>query len=295
MRAVEDRITTSRQRPRHASANIRTWIGFRQFMSLVEEAVLCWFRESGYGPQELYHRYGLGLEIIDSSVLLPATLEIDDEVDAEVGWVAPGRFRVRLSVVRDGRPVTALRGRVSVALVVERDDAVPAALPPALVSLIVPNVRAAADPVGPPRGEGPFNWFWRMRYFHCHYSDRVQHGTYVQALEEVVDRFLASRGLAVPRLLDERGWIPVVSRARVRLLADAHMGDHMRTTFVVGDIVGDRAFDGRMDCYTLGSGDQRHVATATILHGYAISGGVGAGTLARLDPATIEALTRGRQ
>lgn len=286
-----DRSTVCRLRPRYAGANIRTWIGFKHFMYLAEEAVLTWFRERDLGPQALYHRYGLGLEIVDSSVLLPAVLEIDDEVQARVDRLGPGRFGVRLHLGRDGQPVTVLRGKVSVALVAERG--VDAAAPPArLAPLVVPAV-TAADP--PPPAVEPYRFGWRARYFHCHYSDRVQHGSHVAALEEVVDRFLADRGLSVPRLLAERSWIPVVSRARVRMLADAHMDDEIETTFTVTDIVKDRAFDGRMDAFATGPGQDRprHVATARILHGYAVSAGPDAGTLARLDPETVKALTGG--
>lgn len=276
-------------RPRYASANIRTWIGFKQFMALAEEAVLTWFRDQGYGPQHLYHRYGVGLSILDSSVQLPAVLEIDDEVQAHVERLTPGRFGVRLTVPRDGeQPATVLRGRVAVALVTERTAA---SVPEPLAPLVVPAVVEAAASVGPPPAIEPVTWDWRVRYFHCHYSDRVQHGGYVAALEEMVDRFLADRGLSVPRLLAERGWIPVVSRARVRLLADAFMDEDVRTTFTVTDIVKNRAFDGRMDSYVIGPDQPRHVATAQILHGYAVSEGEAAGTLAELDPETIKALT----
>jgi acyl-CoA thioesterase FadM len=286
-----ERTDTWRLRPRYAGANIRTWIGFKHFMYLVEEAVLNWFRERGWGPQDLYHRYGAGLEIIDSSVLLPSVLEIDDEVDARVSWLEPGRFGVRMTVMRAGKVVTVLRGRIAVALVTEPQASAIAAAPECLAPLVVPTVSALAQPVAPPPQATPFGWQWRARYFHCHYSDRVQHGSYVQALEEVVDRFLAQRGLSVPRMLAQRGWIPVVSRARVRLLADAHMDEQIRTTFAVTEIVKDRAFDGRMDSYVIGSDHPRHVATAQILHGYATSRGQAAGTLTELDPATVKALT----
>jgi acyl-CoA thioesterase FadM len=299
-----DRPAGARLRPRHASANIRTWVGFKQFMCLAEEAVLGWFRDRGWGPQEIYHRYGLGWEVVDSSVQLPAVLELDDEVAAEVGWLGPGRFGVRLTVPRDGTVVPVLRGRVAVALVAERPGPAgrpggpaPAGppVPDCLAPLVVPSVAAAAGPVEPPPAPaGPFDWRWRVRYFHCHYSDRVQHGSHVQALEEVVDRFLADRGLSVPRLLAERGWIPVVSRARVRLLADAHLDEQVRTTFAVAEIVKDRGFDGRMDSYVADPEHPdrpRHVATARILHGYAVSTGADAGRLAALDPDTVAALT----
>jgi acyl-CoA thioesterase FadM len=286
-----DRTTAWRLRPRYASANIRTWIGFKQFMYLVEEAVLSWFRERGFAPGDIYHHYGLGLEIVDSSVLLPAVLEVDDEVEAQVGWLGPGRFGVRLTVARDGESVTVLRGKVAVALVTERTAPTGSPAPECLAPLVVPAVAAVAEPIDTPLWTECFGWQWRARYFHCHYSDRVQHGSYVQALEEVVDRFLADRGLSVPRLLAERGWIPVVSRVRVRLLADAHMDEEIRTTFAVPDIVKDRAFDGRMDSYVVGAHEPRHVATARILHGYVISKGDAAGALAELDPETVKALT----
>ena len=139
----------------------------------------------------------------------------------------------------------------------------------------------------------PFLWSWRARYFHCHFSDRVQHSAYVRALEEVVDRFLADRGLSIPRLLGERGWIPVVSRARVQILADAHMDEVVHTTFVVEDVLRGLAYDARMDCYVERDGRLVHTATAKILHGYAGSAGEEAGRVVELDDETVAALTRG--
>lgn len=294
-----DRAVSVRLRPRYSGANIRTWLGFKTFMALAEEAVLTWFRESGTGPQALYHRYGLGLSVVDSSVQLPAVLEVDDEVEA---WVqprpargsAPPDFAVRLTVDRDGRAVPVLRGTLRVALVREPGALDVPAPPEALLPWVTDEARAGG-PIppdsGPPPGAAVTGWDWRARYFHCQYSDRVQHGSYVAALEEVVDRFLADRDLSVPRLLSERGWIPVVSRARVRLHGDAHMDEVVHTTFTVPGMVKDVAFDGRMECRAGSAG--RLVATAEILHGYAVSRGPDAGSLARLDVATIAALTGG--
>jgi hypothetical protein len=45
-----------------------------------------------------------------------------------------------------------------------------------------------------------------------------------------------------------------------------------------------------MDCYALTDGPPRPVATATILHGYAVTEGALAGSLAEFDAATIAAL-----
>ena len=300
-------------RPRYEGANIRTWIGFKHFYYLVEEAVLQHFRDRGLGPDTLYRRHGLGLEVVESSIQLPATLGVDDEVQAKVQPVAakPGEgaaFSVKLSVDRDGEQVTVLTGKVRIALVAEKDAPGSDPAPAELAALAVPEVAALRGgggtdldvPAGgdlaavlSPPGRNSFLWSWRIPYFSCHFSDRLQHSAYVRALEEVVDRFLADRGLAIGTLLDERGWIPVVSRARVRMLADAHMEEVLHTVFTVEEILRDVVFTARMETYVQRGARLVQTAAGTIMHGYAISRGPAAGTLAELDGSTRAALLGG--
>jgi acyl-CoA thioesterase FadM len=137
-------------------------------------------------------------------------------------------------------------------------------------------------------------WSWRVPYYYCHFSDRVPLSGYVRAMEEVVDRFLADRGVGVGRMLAERSWIPVVSRARIRLTGAAHLDETVHTAFTVTDILRGVLFDGRMDCYVRRGDDLIPVATGTILHGYAIASGPHAGTLARLDDDVVALLRGGR-
>ncbi|WET78296.1 thioesterase family protein [Amycolatopsis sp. QT-25] len=292
--------TVTHGRPAFEGANIRTWIGFKHFMYLVEQGVLQWLRDQGTSARDLFLEHGLGAEIVDCSVQLPAVLELDDEVEVEV---APGRgdkLNVQLSVVRDGEKVTVLRGKVTVALVRERAADSTAAAPEALARLEVPALTSTVERIAIPAGEtaesvlteapGAFLWSWRAPYFYCHYSDRVQHSGFVRTLEEVVDRYLADRGISVGRMLSERAWIPVVSRARVRLLEDARMEETVHTVFTVTDILRGVMFDGRMDCYVQRGQELVPVATAQILHGYAIAAGPGAGGMAQLDEGVVHAL-----
>jgi len=293
-------------RPAFEGANIRAWIGFKHFMYLVEAAVLRWLEESGAGPGRLYLEHGLGAEIVDCSVQLPATLELDDHVRAEVRPHPDGRLDVQLSIERDGREVVVLRGKARLALVQEPGAPAAAPAPAALLPLVVTQLDdVTRDTDLPPLGahNGPersllaahpdaFLWSWRARYFHCHWSDRVQHSAYVRALEEVVDRFLTDRGISVGRMLVERSWIPVVSRARVRLAAAARMEETVFTVFTVQDVLRDTLFDARMHCYVSRDGWLTPVATASILHGYAMATGPAAGGMARLDEGVVTALTR---
>ncbi|HEU4426336.1 MAG TPA: acyl-CoA thioesterase [Pilimelia sp.] len=283
--------TTVVLRPRYEGANIRTWIGFKHFMYLAEDAVLSWFRERGLGPHRLYHQHGVGLAVVDSSLLLPAVLEVDDEVHAEVtAGDRPGRFGVRLRVHRDGADRLVSRGKLTVALV--REDGTPGTepVPDELAPLVVDGVTGArAEPDAEPPGT-PYEWSVRAPYFYCHFSDRLQHSAYVRLLEETVDRFLHARGISVPRMLRERGWIPVVSRAHVRLLADAHMDETVHIRLAVVDVFRATTYDARMDCHVVRDGRRVPVATARIQHGYARSRGPDAGQLASLDDGVVAAL-----
>ncbi|WP_199434087.1 thioesterase family protein [Qaidamihabitans albus] len=274
-------------RPRYASANIRTWIGFKQFMELAQEAVLGWFRQRGFGPRHLFHECGVGLRVLDSSVLLPAVLEVDDEVTAEVTRNGVDTFTVRLRAGGGAAAQRVLRGKVTVALVPEAAAEAGVDVPDELRAMLGSAPEGGGRPPAPPDG---FGWNWRVRYFHCHYSDVVQHSTYVAALEEAVDRFLHEVGLSVPSVLSGRGWIPVVSRARVTLHGDARMDEVVRTTFGVDDVVAGRAFEGRMACHVVEGGRRRMVADGTILHGYAMTKGERAGELAELGDEMTELL-----
>jgi acyl-CoA thioesterase FadM len=299
-------ISTLRGRPGYEGANIRTWVGFKHFAYLVEAAVLQWFRDRDLGPGRLYHEYGLGLEIIDCSQLLPAVLDVDDEVTAVARPTGAGRFAVRLTVPR-ATEVTVCRAKVTVALVREADTPDRRPWPGHVPVPVVDDVqdvagRAARRDLAAASGVPPMDVLraaepaafcraWRVPYFFCHYSDRVAHSGYARVLEDTVDRFLADRGISVGRLLAERGWIPVVSRSRIAMLADAHVEETMLTAFTVEEVLGGVSYDARMDCYAVQGERLAHVATARILHGYAISRGPDAGRLAELDPAVLDALT----
>ncbi|MBC2875748.1 MULTISPECIES: serine aminopeptidase domain-containing protein [Streptomyces] len=311
---LDDQPTSYVGSPRYEGVNIRTWVGFKHFMYLVEEAVLAYFRERGVGARDIYHRHGLGLEIVDSSVQLPATLEAEDQVYATIisATPKPGKgapFTVTLNVERDGRPVTVLKGKVRVALVAVKDGSGTEPVPAVLEPYVVPEVaalthpEAATLPVGEgrevadvlvPEGSGAYLWSWRAPYTYCHFSDRLQHSAYVRTLEEVVDRFLHDRGIAIGRLLEERAWIPVVSRARVQMLADVFMEETVHTVFQVQDVIKDTVYTARMDCYVRRGDGLERVATATIMHGYAVSRGEKAGTVAVFDDEVRAVLTAGR-
>jgi acyl-CoA thioesterase FadM len=282
---VTEQPTTLTLRPRFEGGNIRAWIGFKHFMYLAEEAVLEWFRGRQLGPATLFHEYGLSLSIVDSSVRLPAVLELDDVVRAEVTG-GPERFTVRAYAERPGSPAV-LRARVSVALVPLPGTHRP--VPPELAPAVGRLDRG--EPAGPADPDA-YLWTWRVPYYYCQFSEHIQHSGYVRALEEVVDRFLDDRGMSIRTMLDERGWIPVVPRARVRQFAAVAMEETVHTAFVVTDVVKDVGFDARMDCYVRRNGTLVRAATAQILHAYAVARGPGAGRLAELDAETVAALRR---
>ncbi len=284
MTAPHPMTTSVTLRPRREGANMGTWIGFKHLLYLVEEATVQWFRERGYGPHRLYHDHALGLEIAEVSARFIAAVDLDDEVTAEVGVTRPGRLSVVLSLPRDNARITALRANATVVLVRDAggrtgaaglpddlaqfvtDDAAPAPGPPR-PEVDAPDGRDVRDVLAPP-GSGVFYWPWTARYFHCHLYDRLQHSAYIRGLEELVDRFLADRGLPIGSVLRLRDWIPVVSSVRVRVFEVARVDELIHTTFAVGDIIRGRTYEGRMECHVQRRGSLVRVAAATITHGY---------------------------
>lgn len=300
--------------PRYEGANIRTWIGFKHFMYLAEEAVLQYFRDRGFGAGRLFQEFGLGLEVIDSSVQLPHVLMLDDDVVATARPAdrqRPGAasFVVQLAIrpKNGGDDVLALKGKLQVALIREEVAEAPQEIPADLAgfvrdelhheeatTLTIPPGSTAAEMLSP-AGSNAFVTSHRAPYYHCHFSDRVQSSAYIRELESVVDDFLHARGLAVGDLLRDRAWIPVVSRARVRMLAAAHMEETLYTVLTVQDILRDTTYTATMDCWAERDGVLVKVTTGTIMHGYAISRGPGAGSVAVLDEQTQDALLHGGQ
>ncbi len=112
-------------------------------------------------------------------------------------------------------------------------------------------------------------WKWRIPYFYCHFTERLQHSGYLRLMEEVVDRFLASRGISIQTMLETRRWIPVVPNARLEILSEALMEETIYTVYTVKHIFKDVTYTSRMDCYVPRNNMLVHTATGQITHGYA--------------------------
>ncbi|SBT41156.1 hotdog family protein [Micromonospora narathiwatensis] len=292
--ALDAHPTTYRGRPRYEGANIGTWVGFKQFVYLAEDAVLQYYRDRGTGPGDLFHGSGVQLSIVEHSVRLPGPVFVDDEVYAEAtpapgGNGAEDTFTVTLTVRRHGQQVPVLKGKVRVAFVAP--DGTLGEPPAEFADRVVADLAALRPPAEQPAAFRPgFLWRETIPYPHCQFSDRMQHSGYVRDLEEVVHRYLADRGISIRRMLTERNWIPAVTRSQVRLLADAYLEEELHTVFTVDDIVKDVMFTGRMDCYVVRDDRIVHTATGSITHGYGVASGPDAGQVAVMDPQTQAAL-----
>jgi acyl-CoA thioesterase FadM len=301
-----EQVVTVQARPRYEGSNICTWIGFKHVMYLIEEAVLEAVRQSTPGAQALFEADGLGVDIVDSDARILTALHIDDVARTEVtrqsddgsGELA---FRTVTWLDRPGRsPQKAVTAKVRVVL---RRVTEPPAAPPTpaeLAAATVPEIQRAPASA-PPRpsfgtptdqtggvigrgvvgaadqtarslgaGSNALVWKWRIPYFYCHFTERIQHSGYLRIMEEVVDLFLADRGISIRRMLDDQKWIPVVPQARVEILREALMEEELYTVFTVEDVFKDLTYTARMDCYVLRGDELVQTATGRITHGYAL-------------------------
>jgi acyl-CoA thioesterase FadM len=282
--------TTVSLRPRYEGSNICTWIGFKHVNYLVEEAVLDHLRQSGFPAGALYERFGLCTDITDLDTKILTAFHIDDLARATVQRVdgdGPLRLVVELTVDRDGKAVKAVKSKVSVTFRLDPHgfdaEPVPAELLPHVVEEI--GAPAAPDKVGAPEplavgdadpldlltaGRNAFAWAWRIPYFYCHFTERVQMSGYLRQLEEILDLFVEDRGVSIKKLLDEQNWIPVVPKSRITFLGEANMEETLYTVFTVEEVFKRYTFTARMDCYVLRDGVLVPTATGRITHGWAV-------------------------
>ncbi|MFH8410210.1 thioesterase [Streptomyces sp. NPDC018019] len=304
-------------RPRYAGINIRTWAGFKQYLDLLEEAVLDHFRRSGHSARRMHETFGHGLDIVETSGTYSAPISLDQVTRTQLTITEPVPHQglpLKALVTVDGpeRTRPAFRGTARAALVADRARTDCPPLPPELRSLAVESVDALEPirsgnpppPLHPPASAGPgpvptgpetnaLLWRRRIPYYHCHYDRRLQHAGYVRVLEDTVDRYLDAQGIAIGDYLATRGWVPVVHRTRLRMLADAFMEEDLHIVFAVTGVIRGTLFDARMNCYVPRGDALVPTATATITHGYAHAAGERAGTLAELDETTVKALLGG--
>lgn len=316
VKTVLGAATSTRIRPRYEGSNICTWIGFKHVNYLLEEAVLGHLREGGLGPGALFETYRLGVDLVDLDTRILTAFHIDDVAIAEVVPATSDGddemiFAVTLYV--DGpTPVKAVSATARVVLrhdpgksaeavpvsllrfvtgAIDRTGKVPGiSAPPAVVA------GAGADQVlaGLASGGNSIVWRWRIPYFYCHFTRRVQMSGYLRLMEEAVDLLLAERGVSIWRLLDEQDWIPVVPHSRVTLLDEALMEEEVYTVLTVENVFKRLTYTSRMDCYVVRDGELVQTATGRITHGYAVIENQRDWSLVDFDDRLLRALDGGQ-
>lgn len=311
--------TTATVKPRFEGSNICSWIGFKHVMYCVEEGVLEHFRTQGLAPRPLYEEKGVCLEIVNSNVRILHAMHMDDTVQVHVlPRTKPDATEITVGievmVKRDGKELKAVTGTVDVIFRLD-DSAVTshagaATVDPRLARYTysriqrgerksIPSVNLTREPgvVSPAvlaalgaDKTNSFVWKWHVPYFYCHFNDRMQHSGYLRLMEEVLDLFVADRGISIRTLLENKKWIPVVPAANLQMLDEAMMEETIYTVFTVEDIFKDTTYKSRMDCYVERHGGLVHTATGHITHGYAVVDSRRDWSLVQFDAEVVAAL-----
>lgn len=276
-------------RPRYEGSNICTWIGFKHVNYLVEEAVLNHLRGSGLLPGTVYETYGLCTDIVDIDTRILHAFHIDDVARAEVKPHRKAKDgELLLSVVLHVQRETLLKAVTSTVRVQLRldprgggNEPVPASLAPYAVERLAaaPAWDTVAPEVNPDSadlvkeltaGTNSFAWKFRIPYWYCHFTERIQMSGYLRLMEEAKDQLVADRGVSIKTLLDEQNWIPVVPHSRITVLDEARMEEDLYVVLTVEEIFKGFTYTSRMDTYVVRDGALLHTATGRITHGYAV-------------------------
>jgi acyl-CoA thioesterase FadM len=210
------------------------------------------------------------------------------------------RLSVDLTVTRGDEEVRAVKAKVAVVWRLDGRgfpvEEPPAELAPHVVARLGSPVEAIevgdADPLDLlTAGRNAFGWAWRMPYFYCHFTERVQMSGYLRNMEEVLDLFMADRGASIKKMLDEQNWIPVVPHSKITIVDEANMEEELFTVFTVEDIFKSYTMAARMDTYVLRDGKLVLTSTGKITHGWAVIENRRDWSLVRFDDRLTDALT----
>lgn len=302
--------------PHSEGTNIGSWIGFKHVGYLLEEAVLAHLRDAGLGARHLYDEHGLCVEVVDTDLRILHGMHLDDRVRVRVRPTVPDAGPLRFALVAavrdaDGRERRLATGTLEVVLRREDWTGEAAAVPPELAPHAVDRIGAAdpdpavtadgtlvdsaapgADPLAERLLAGRNGVVWRRRvpYFYCHWNERLSQTGHLRLVEEVVDLFLARRGISVRDLLARRRWIPAVPRARVRAVGEALMEEEIAVVLTVDEVFKNLVFHADVAVHVLRDGVPVPVATGRITHGYAEVAGRREWGLVELDDAVVAAL-----
>ncbi|MFF0506734.1 hypothetical protein ACIQU8_35365 [Streptomyces griseus] len=286
-------------RPPYEGGNINTAIGFKCVNYLLEAAVLDHFRAVGLGATELFLVHGVNFDVTGVDTRLHTVLTLDDDVLLEVtpktkDTDAAMVFAVTATVQRDGAPKKAVSSKLRVLL--RRDTNVEATAPlPAELRRFVVDRLATAEPTeiaatpvddfagAVHRGEGgdtdpvlaeiigdenAVGWKWKVPYYYCHFTERMQMSGYLRQMEEAKHVFVASRGISIKRMLNERGWIPVVTQCKLHFTDETIMEENLYTVYTVESVFKDMLYTSRVDFYVVRDGKLVQTAAGSITHGY---------------------------
>jgi acyl-CoA thioesterase FadM len=285
-------------------ANIRTWTGFKHFEYVVSEMMLRYLASSGTDVRQFVIDGG-SFDIVSSRVSLTSVIELGDDLVVrvlDIARVAGARFCATVEIGNRRSGQTSLKGRYQLLLHAPNPES-QQRLTGFLADGPERDIASSARPrpgtlwldgeVSESGLPAAFAHEWIVPYYYCERSETLSYRGYVRAIETVVDEYLRSVGLAVPDLLADRAWIPVVAKYSIDLLTPVRMGSRVRTYFAVDEVVGDIVFNGSWATYYEQPGGWECTARGEIQHGYAISRGDASGSVATLDEATIKALVGG--
>lgn len=282
-------------RPSFEGTNICTWIGFKHVNYLVEEAVLSHFRSAGFGPGRLFEEFGCGFDTVDIKTRILHALHIDDLIRAEITQLPEkdgvAWFRIYLFVNRAGSELKAVSAKTGVVLRRDsRHGGTSVDLPKELALFAVNTldrgeqtkmpltsgsvagrnqVTRKVDPALLTKGGRALAWHWRIPYFYCHHTVRLNMSGLLRNMEEIVDLFLEEHDASIRTLLDQQDWIPVVPVSHISMFGEAFMEEEILTVFEVEHVFKKSTYAARMDTYVIREGELVLVSTGTITHGYA--------------------------
>lgn len=282
--------TTANLRPLSEGANIESWIGFKHFSYLAEAGIQEYLRNTGRS-QDAILRAGHSVDIASLSLRLPSPLYADSLVDVHVEGERRETDSLSEMLCVEGLSRDSGERRRCLQGTAMLNQHRLADLEDCLARIEkqgqakIPRARADAP--------GHHDWHFTVPYPFCRAASVLQFDGYVRLVEDGIERYLRAHGISVRRLLVERGWIPVVTDWKINIHEPVFMEETLLIRMDVTSIFKGLLWETRISFVAMRDDKETTVAESFIRHGYAVTKGPGAGTMATFDKEVRHALGSG--
>lgn len=287
--------------PQNEGANIENYIGFKHLTYLMEEAFINYFREKYLSPNILFKKYGIKLFIKCLNIAIAKAVNVDDEIRINITSLCSNKYLIKAC---DNIGNLFFKGEITIHVIFPCANFDLKLLPPQIEQLLIDILNNENEntyikllvnnncPLNVLKEQYSTAFIYKKRipYYYCNFTNELHHSGYERIIEEAVDLYLDNRHLSIKTMLDQKNWIPVVSKSSIEIKNTVKMEDTIYIVFTIKNVIFNSIYEAEIKIFKCINDGLIEVAVGYISHGYSLIKDPQKPELVFIDKQTLNAL-----